>query len=273
MFGQPDQRITQIQDKVYDLFDINEHDFTYNNNQYRVYIAQAKSTETEQKKIPILYMLDGNGQFPMILNQIKETSETFPLIVAIGYPERKSYPKDRTRDYTIPIEESEEGGGAEFFYQFITDVVKPFIEENYNIDTTRQTLCGHSYGGLFVLYVAFNHTSSFQNYVAGSPSIWWGNGKIIPTDRPLFSSPPKSFTITLGEYEEKPSLDKPRREMTPEVKAMKEKRKRGSVSARDLSEMISKEIPDTRFLLYEGKNHGSSVSPLLDEAIKVASNN
>lgn len=270
--GQPDQRITPIQEKVYNLFDTNEYDFTYKNSQYRIYVAQAKQGETRNRKLPVLYMLDGNGQYPMLLNQIEETFANFPLIVGIGYPEHKAYPKNRTKDYTIPIEGSDEGGGAEFFYQFISDVLKPFIEEKYNVDTTRQTLCGHSYGGLFVLYTAFNHTSSFQNYIAGSPSIWWGNGKIIPTKRPIFSSLPKSFTITLGECEEKPSLDKPQREMTPDVKAIKERRK-GGISARALSEIISEEVPDTRFLLYEGKNHGSSVPLLLNEAIKIAANN
>ena len=269
--SQPSQNIVPITDKAYDLFDINKYDLSFNEKEYRLYVAKAKTTQNKEKKTPVLYILDGNGQFPMMVNQITETSSNFPLIVGIGYPVDKAYPKERTRDYTIPIEDNNEGGGAEPFYEFITNIVKPFIEEKYDVDTTRQTLCGHSHGGLFVLYVAFNHVTSFQNYVSASPSLWWGNGKIVPTSRPLFSSIPRSFTMTLGEYEENPSLDKSRKEMSPEVKAIKEKRK-GNISARNLYQLISEEIPNSRFLLYEGKNHGSSVPLFLGEAIKVAAN-
>lgn len=268
IYGQPSQNIVPIQNHVYDLFNISQCDTIYNGNPYRLYIAEARNDGIKTGKMPVLYMLDGNGQFPMILNQIKEVSENFPLIVGIGYPMTKAYPKERVRDYTIPVQGEKEGGGAESFYRFIVETVKPFVEGKYNVDTTKQTLCGHSHGGLFVLYVAFNHTSTFQNYLAASPSLWWGNGEIIPKSQPIFSSLPKSITITLGEYEEKPPLDKLPKRSPSRIK----RQRKSDISARSLFQLISKECTNSRFLLYEGKSHGSSIPNFLEEAIRIATN-
>ncbi|WP_298653034.1 alpha/beta hydrolase-fold protein [uncultured Proteiniphilum sp.] len=267
MQGQPSQVRTPIEESARQLFDMEQHDLTYNGKEYRLYIAQpAGSGQTPH---PVLYMLDGNGQFPMLVNAMEEVSDNTPLIVGIGYPSLQAYPKERTRDYTISVEGNGEGGDAEDFYRFIIDKVKPFVEANYAVDTTRQTLCGHSYGGLFTLYVAFNHTRAFQHYLAGSPAIWWGQGVIVPKQRPFFSHIPHSVTITLGEYEENPESDPSRKNLTPEIRKIKEQRK-GGLSPRDLASMIAEEVPDCRFILYPSKNHGSSIPEFLKEAVYVA---
>lgn len=265
--SQPSQVITPIKESAYQLFDLEQHDLTDNERAYRLYIAQPINQREASR--PVLYMLDGNGQYPMLLNGVDEVSENTPLVVGIGYPSSQAYPKERTRDYTIPVEGENGGGGAENFYRFIVDKVKPFIEANYAVDTTRQTLCGHSHGGLFTLYVLFNHTRSFQHYVVASPSIWWGNGAIIPKQRPFFSDIPQSVTITLGEYEENPELDPSRKNLSPEILQKKELRK-GGIPVRDLTEIIGHEVTNCRFILYEGKNHGSSIPDFLKEVVYVA---
>ncbi|WP_313381664.1 alpha/beta hydrolase-fold protein [Proteiniphilum saccharofermentans] len=265
--GQPSQVIPEIGESARQMFDMEQHDLTYNGREYRLYIAQpAGGGQTPR---PVLYMLDGNGHFPRVVNLVEEVSDNTPLIVGIGYPSPMAYPKERTRDYTVPVEGNDEGGGAEDFYRFIVDKVKPFIEANYAMDTTRQTLCGHSHGGLFTLYVMFNHTRSFQHYLAASPSIWWGEGAIVPEHRPLFSHIPHSVTITLGEYEENPGLDPSRKNLAPEILRKKEQRK-GGISSRELAVIIAEEVPDCRFILFEGKNHGSSIPEFLKEAVRVA---
>lgn len=267
LLAQPSQVITPIEESAKQLFDLKQHDLTYNGREYRLYIAQPVGNGEVFR--PVLYMLDGNGQFPMLVNGAGEVSENTPIVVGIGYPSSQAYPKERTRDYTIPIEGNDEGGGAEDFYRFIVDKVKPFIEANYAVDTTRQTLCGHSHGGLFTLYVMFNHTRSFQHYLAASPSIWWGQGAIVPTQRPLFSHIPHSVTIILGEYEENPESDPSRKNLAPEILRKKEQRK-GGISSRELAVIIAEEVPDCRFILFEGKNHGSSIPEFLKEAVRVA---
>jgi len=62
-------------------------------------------------------------------------------------------------------------GGAGAFREFIVSDLRPAIEADFPVDTSRQTLFGHSYGGLFVLDTFFADPSLFQTYVAASPSI------------------------------------------------------------------------------------------------------
>ena len=269
-YSQPNQSIRSIDEKAYELFDIQISDISYQDKEYRIYIAQAKN-QSKDEKSAVLYMLDGNGMFPMLLNQIDSTTDNTPVIVGIGYPVDRAYPKERTRDYTVPSANNpEEGGGASQFYQFLTDSLKPFVEDKYNIDRNKQTLAGHSFGGHFTLYVLFNHTSEFQNFVAASPSLWWGNGAVIPMSRPFLSSHPKSIIITQGEYEEHPEreTDVERRNRKPKKIQSESK---PSMSTRQLAESLKKEVGDTEFILFSGKNHGTSVPDYLKEAYKVAS--
>src|SRR5690606_2935149 len=71
------------------------------------------------------------------------------------------------------------GGGAANFYDFVSSQVIPYIEKQYATDPKHQILSGHSFGGLFALYVLLKHPGTFDQYVIGSPSLWWGNGAIM----------------------------------------------------------------------------------------------
>ncbi len=106
------------------------------------------------------------------------------MIVGIGYPTDQPFSAERHSDFTMPLSESElpvhprgaawpEQGGAEAFLEFIEEEVKPAMERDYPIDRGRQTIFGHSLGGLFVLQVLLTRPDMFQTYVAGSPSIHW----------------------------------------------------------------------------------------------------
>lgn len=265
--GQPSQQIPPLNESIKQNFQVSWQDTLYRGNAYRLFIAKPKGTGPARR--PVLYMLDGNGQFPVLLNEICSVSDATPYIVGIGYPSAMAYPKERGRDYTFPWKGHEEGGGAENFYNFLVGIVKPFIESKFNIDATKQTLCGHSYGGLFTLYVLFNHPQEFTRYVAGSPALWWGEGKILQEKKVYLSHPPQSVTITLGEYEENPVSDPERKKLSPEVLKIKDER-RSPVSARQLADMLSQEIPNCHFVLFEGENHGSSVPDFLLEALRVA---
>ena len=270
LHSQPRQTITPISEKARELFDLQTSDISYQGKDYRIYIAKAKNIN-ESEKTSVLYMLDGNGMYPLLLNQIEDTAENTPLIVAIGYPTDVAYPKERTRDYTIPSPSNpNEGGGASEFYQFLTDSLKTFVENKYNIDKSKQTLAGHSYGGLFTFYVLLNHTTAFQHYVAASPSLWWGNGVIIPSSTPYLTTIPESITITQGEYEEHPERETDLRRKNREPKKIQAE-STPPISTRQVAEALKAEAPNTTFILFSGKNHGSSVADYLKKAYRVAS--
>ena len=62
------------------------------------------------------------------------------------------------------------------FLDFITDNMMPYLNETYHFDTERSTLFGHSQGGVFTHYAAFNYdrydNKPFMNYIIGSPTFW-----------------------------------------------------------------------------------------------------
>lgn len=151
-------------------------DFSFNGQRYSVFIAHDKQAHGDLKA---LYFLDANTQFSRLTERHRCRSNDNILYVGIGYQDGVDILKARTRDYTVPSDDKEfiDGGGAPAFYQFITTCVKPWIESHYSINMNKQTLAGHSHGGHFVLYTLLNHPDAFQNYLAASPSIWWGMGR------------------------------------------------------------------------------------------------
>jgi predicted alpha/beta superfamily hydrolase len=57
--------------------------------------------------------------------------------------------------------------------------MRPSVAAVAPIDLQRQTLWGHSYGGLAVLHALFTRPAEFSDYAAASPSLWWRNGVIV----------------------------------------------------------------------------------------------
>jgi predicted alpha/beta superfamily hydrolase len=56
-------------------------------------------------------------------------------------------------------------GGAANFLAFFKDELIPYIDRAYPTNGTN-SLCGHSYGGLFVLYALLSEPQLFGSYYA-----------------------------------------------------------------------------------------------------------
>lgn len=153
--------------------------------QYRITLAKPKTAMPEQG-YPVLYALDGNAALAALEDSVLAgmTGGDWPVVVAIGYDTDLYFdPQARSFDYTFtPLQPPEDGrvyGGAEPFWQLIESRVKPLVQSRVQLNPARQTLWGHSFGGLFVLHVLFNHPDSYQGYVAADPSLWWQGGLIL----------------------------------------------------------------------------------------------
>jgi uncharacterized protein len=155
---------------------------------YRIVVA-TPARPASAKGYPVIYVVDGNA-WTGIISEIIRTNVEFGLqsavepavVVGIGYPIDDAFDMTRrTLDLTSPVPPdrvtpeigSEPVGGDVALMDFIDKAVKPTIETRFKIDRNRQTLMGHSLGGLFTLRTLFNRPQSFQTYVALSPSIWW----------------------------------------------------------------------------------------------------
>ncbi|MCB7143976.1 alpha/beta hydrolase [Bacillus velezensis] len=157
---------------------------------YRIFVFFPQE-EPPASGFPVIYLLDANSVFGTMAEALRvqsrrpeKTGVVPAVIVGIGYPTDQPFSAERHSDFTMPLSESElpvhphgaawpEQGGAEAFLSFIEEEVKPAMERDYPIDRGRQTIFGHSLGGLFVLQVLLTRPDMFQTYVAGSPSIHW----------------------------------------------------------------------------------------------------
>lgn len=174
---------------------------------------------------PVLYILDGNSVFGTIRDEVRrESADTYEapaIIVAIGYPGDAPWnDAQRQHDLTpaLPAGRTAPGpagrdipdiGGAKPFLDYLIDRVKPLIERDFPVDRTRQTLAGHSLGGLFTLYAAFTRPGAFQTYAAMSPSIWYGDRYILDIEKQTRalrakSGPHARMLLTIGGCEQTP---------------------------------------------------------------------
>ncbi|QAR32118.1 alpha/beta hydrolase [Geovibrio thiophilus] len=158
---------------------------------YRV-IVGVPSSVAPSEGYPVLYALDGNAAFADFSEGIQKrlAEEGAPVVVFIGYETEERFDVDsRAYDYTPPaddgrpfpdaLKKSRMNGGAAHYFELIEKQIKPSVEKLASIDKTKQTLWGHSYGGLFVLYVLTSSPASFQAYASADPSLWWNGGAVL----------------------------------------------------------------------------------------------
>lgn len=252
---------------------------------YRIFVF-VPSAPPPPAGYPVLYLLDGNSTYPLAANLLQLAEHrTNPgglvpgIVVGIGYP--GDAPLDmvaRAEDYTPPAPDlsatgdmsGNRQGGADRFLDFIEKELKPRLAADFKIDPARQTLFGHSYGGLFVLHTLFTRPASFQRYVAASPSIWW-NQRHILTEKDAWlkthpaSTPSPQIVITVGSLEQTPSSD-PRLAHRAELVISR----RQVDNAKDLAMELAANGWTTEFFLLEKNDHGTARIPALVHALRVA---
>ncbi len=259
----PSQQIQPINPTMYDHFNITTEELSVANKAYRLFIAAPKQWSAP---LPVLYLLDANAQFPLAVNAVK-TDRTLPLIIGIGYSGEQAYfVNQRTRDYTFPAQGaafSASGGAAEFLHVIRSKVIAR-IEAQYPIATRQRYFFGHSFGGLFGLYILFNQPQLFDHYILASPSLWWDNAAFLPRQTPWITPSPASILITLGEYEATPTAD-------PTMTAQrldKIMQRRQIFTAEQLSQQLRQQGYPVEFELIARQNHGGSIPYAIARAIR-----
>lgn len=177
---------------------------------YRVQIGIPKSAPPATG-YPVIYMLDGNAALATLTaaDLQRLSTRSAPVIVALGYDTQARHDTmARAYDYTPPVSPASKsaedvmvrgrpGGGADIFLDLIVSQIKPAVQALAPIDRSRQTLWGHSYGGLFTLHTLLTRPELFTRYVAGDPSIWWGNGAVLQSAHTLNPKIDASKTIVM----------------------------------------------------------------------------
>lgn len=159
------------------------------NGDYKVTIYTPKKP-TPKGGWPIIYLLDGDSYF-FTANDIIKSQACERCILQEGIIVAIDYLNQTRRDFdflpkpdhfvfeTLPnnqINLSGKYGGADAFYNFLTKELKPEMEKRYKINLKQQAIFGHSYGGLFNLYIFLTKPVIFNTYVVSSPSMWFSDG-------------------------------------------------------------------------------------------------
>jgi predicted alpha/beta superfamily hydrolase len=191
---------------------------------YRIFIWHPPA-EQATGKLPVVYLLDGNGTFPIaaaataLQSRRPERTGVGPaIIVGVGYPIASWLDAERrTFDYTPVLPQSRlpprpddapwsATGGADYFLDFLEHELRPGIEREFNVDRDQTSLFGHSFGGLFVLHALFSRPSMFRNYMAASPSIWFAGAQLIEQGTAFTAAkplhPPRRLLVTVGSLEQ-----------------------------------------------------------------------
>ncbi len=234
-------------------------------------------------------MTDGGMMFPIIaaVARTLQLARELPrmIFVGIGYPPEDEAQKPsagapahnelmlRARDLT-PTEVADYGvdpasgaarrtagtGGADAFLDFIERQVKPLINSRFDVDQNDQTLVGDSLGGLFTLHTMLTRPSSFQRFLAGSPSLWWDEEKLFTTEQQYAQTHtdlPAHLFLSVGALEEgQRPADAPFRMVTNTHKMA------AQLSSRDYSglRMTTHEFP--------GETHVSVVAATLSRGLR-----
>ncbi|MBQ4848349.1 alpha/beta hydrolase [Pseudoalteromonas sp. MMG005] len=215
---------------------------------YPLFIKLPRSyNKREDKSYPVIYLTDawysfqivsGATRFPMNTGKMKEA-----IIVGISYSKGSKGPSSRIRDYTHTEDSSWkfQTGKAKEHISFIEKSVFPFIEKNYRVNESR-TFVGNSLGGLLGAYILFTKADMFNNYVLGSPSVWFKDNDILKIKTDPNLNKHKVF-IAVG-ANETIQLDSPKHDMVKGAKELELK-------------LSGESFPNTKvkLLTIQGANH------------------
>lgn len=234
---------------------------------------------------PVLYVLDGDLMFALTAQLMRNRFARGPgvpaqgaVVVGLGYAgasgDRVLDLDARSHDYTPPAPgpamdgHGRREGGADAFLDFLDAKVRPLVQRAARVDTSRQTLFGHSYGGLCVLHALFTRPGNFRNYVAASPSVWWRDGFILREQERFLAArradaPTLRLLVTQGEREAQVPADPARAAIA--------RARRGAEHLRTLLDGL-RGAPglDWCFMSFPGADHGGSMAPAAQQALALA---
>jgi hypothetical protein len=156
---------------------------------YVMYINLPSDYSKTTAAYPVIYLLDGQWDFPLLSAIYGEQyfDGFIPGVITVGITwggHAPNYDKLRARDFTPSSPDgSANWGNAAKFLAVIKDELIPTIDGTFRTLKTDRTLIGSSLGGLFTLYTLFNATNLFNRYVLTSPAFQWDNGNLFTYEK------------------------------------------------------------------------------------------
>jgi hypothetical protein len=153
-----------------------------------VWVHVPEEYDLDNKKYPVMYLLDGGGHFYSVAGMMRQLSSIngntiCPKMIVVAILNT-----NRTRDLTPtkptkahPFADSSmiaNSGGGKQFLAFVEKELIPHINGKYPTEDYKMFI-GHSFGGLTVMNTLVENPELFNSYVAIDPSMWWDGGKLL----------------------------------------------------------------------------------------------
>lgn len=187
-----------------------------NGRSYRIQVAlpsaYVSAKPGDPTRYPVLYLLDGDLDFPLLFSQMQFAAMVQPTrTILVGVAAADNQRKWRGVDYTPPLKATDseyfkgkpfplpELGGAPQFLRVLKEEVIPLIDSSYRTSDDRG-IEGTSLGGLFVAYAMLEEPDLFTRYAMISPSLWypWGRKEGMMLERePEFAKQHPTFAKTV----------------------------------------------------------------------------
>ena len=148
----------------------------------------------------VIYVTDGEWAMdPFSFDYKWAQGEGFvPPAIVVAIPNRYiEKVNQRDRDFLpVHVPDPAISGGAANFLAFIKNELIPYVDKKYPANGTN-SIYGHSYGGLFVLYALLSEPQVFQSFYATDPPFGWNDDYLMKmTGEKLDNLPPdKVFWI------------------------------------------------------------------------------
>ncbi len=160
---------------------------------YRILMLRPHRSPKFSAGHPVVYLLDGNAFFGAYYDAVRVQRELAgdAVIVAVGYPTEEPFDLvRRAYDFTPPLPSGQKLqpgalplGGEAGLAEFLAQRLLPEIAGRLPVDASRQTLLGHSFGGMFALSLFYTRPALFAQIVAISPSVWWQEHYLLARER------------------------------------------------------------------------------------------
>jgi predicted alpha/beta superfamily hydrolase len=190
-------------------------------------VALPRGYEKEAASYPVVYVLDAETNFgatSYIARRLTKNGD-IPAVLVVGVAYDTTYEDfyvKRARDLT-PVATSRfpGSGGAARFARVLEREVFPFVAAHYRVLAGDRTLYGHSFGGLFALYVLFEHPGLFQRVIALSPSIWYARRDLVSREKAAYerARPPRGILYTAVGADESEYFVEDWRELTARLRS------------------------------------------------------
>ncbi|KAJ5600566.1 hypothetical protein N7450_001633 [Penicillium hetheringtonii] len=239
----------------------------------------------------VIYLVDGNAMFLSATDIVRRNGlnrhQLGTIIVGISYPMSDAvYSSRRGFDLTPPCEnytppKDQNGksypqphGGADILLSFINQVHRFLFNEIFQKVSVRQTaLFGHSYGALFALHTLFTAPTSFDAYLAASPSIWWNDKFIIEEENAFYQSSDVHHHplvwMSYGSLEQTPEQQKDESadDFAKRRLSAAERRMADNCDEMYVCLKASERVGIMKKNVYEGEDHGSVIATSLSGSI------